>query len=160
LHPQWCKHLGLPTGLLTGAGRDAMLAAMAASLAATACCTSGLRRMMSSRAGPLSSASVWCNLGHIVDRCLPLRAMGFHRGDPEITALKSLSIARSEKTLFIFGLTSRGLNNYLITRKTTKRSTVYTILANPTNVCGLIHQVGQNHVYTPYIRDVSYGVFV
>jgi len=33
--------LGLPTGLLPGAGRDAMLAAMAASLAATACCTSG-----------------------------------------------------------------------------------------------------------------------
>jgi len=36
LHPQCASTLGLPTGLLTGAGRDAMLAAMAASLAATA----------------------------------------------------------------------------------------------------------------------------
>jgi len=31
--------------------------------------------------------------------------MGFRWGDPETTALESLSIARSEKTLFIFGLT-------------------------------------------------------
>jgi len=55
LAPNGASTLGLPTGLLTGAGRDAMLASMAASLAATACCTSGLRRMMSSRAGPSSS---------------------------------------------------------------------------------------------------------
>ena len=34
-----------------------MLTAMAASLAATACCTSGLRRMMSSRAVTSSSVS-------------------------------------------------------------------------------------------------------
>ena len=53
--PNGASTLGLPTGLLTGAGRDAMLAAMAASLAATACCTSGLRRMMSCRAGTSSS---------------------------------------------------------------------------------------------------------
>ena len=52
--PNGASTLGLPTGLLTGAGRDAKLAVMAASLAATACCTSGLRRMMSSRAGPSS----------------------------------------------------------------------------------------------------------
>jgi len=39
--PNGASTLGLPTGLLTGAGRDVMLAAMAASLAATACCTSG-----------------------------------------------------------------------------------------------------------------------
>ena len=53
--PNGASTLGLPTNLLTGAGRDAMLAAMAVSLAATACCTSGLRRMMSSRAGTSSS---------------------------------------------------------------------------------------------------------
>ena len=43
-------------------------------------------------------ASVWCNLGQIV---MLDRAMGFHWGDPESTAFTSLSIARSEKTLFI-----------------------------------------------------------
>jgi hypothetical protein len=63
--------------------------------------------------------------------------MGFHWGDPETTALKSLSIARSEK-LFIFGLTyCEGLNNYLITRKTIKRSTVY-IYYMCTRICMVI----------------------
>jgi len=65
--PNGASTLGLPTGILTGVGWDALLAAMAASLAATASCTSGLRWMMSSRTGPSSSVrSVWCNLGQIV----------------------------------------------------------------------------------------------
>jgi hypothetical protein len=96
--PNGASTLGLPTGHLTGAGRDAMLAAMAASLAATACCTSGLRRMMSSRAGPSSSVRFrLVQPRSISDAC---RAMGFYWGDPETTALKSLSIARSEKTIY------------------------------------------------------------
>jgi len=81
-----------------------MLAEMGASLAATACCTtSGLRRMLSSRAGP--SSSVRFRLVKPRSNSGACRAVGFHRGDPETTALKSLSIARSENFLFIFGLT-------------------------------------------------------
>ena len=57
---------------------------------------------MSSRAGP-SSSSVWCNLGQIV--MLAGRWGSIGAGDPEAIASNSLSIARSEKTLFIFGLT-------------------------------------------------------
>ena len=53
LHPQWCKHFGPPHR--PQVGWEATLDAVAASLAATACCISGLRRMMSSRAGPSSS---------------------------------------------------------------------------------------------------------
>jgi hypothetical protein len=75
-----------------------MLAAIAASLAATACCTSGLRRMMSSQAGP--SSSVRFRLVQPRSNSDACRAMGFHWGDPETTALKSLSIARSEKTIY------------------------------------------------------------
>jgi len=80
-----------------------MLAAMAASLAATACCTSGLRRMMSSQAGTSSSVRFRLVQPRLYsDACS--WAMGFHWGDPETTALKSLSIARFKKTLFISGL--------------------------------------------------------
>ena len=95
--PNGASTLGLPTGLLTGTGRDEMLAAMAASLAATACCTSGLRRMMSSR--PSSSVRFRLVQPRSYSDACP-RAIGFHWGDPKITAIKSLSIARSEKTFY------------------------------------------------------------
>jgi len=105
LHAQWCCTLGLPTGLLTGAGRDAMLAAMAASLAATACCTSGLRRMMSSRAGPSSSVRYRLVQPRSNSDACSLGRWGSIWGTQKLLLIKSLSIARSEKTLFIFSLT-------------------------------------------------------
>jgi len=77
-----------------------MLAAMAASLAATACCTSGLRRMMSSRAGPSSSVRFRLVQPRSNTDACPLGRWGFHWGNPETTALTSLSVARSEKTIY------------------------------------------------------------
>ena len=83
LHPQWCKHLGPPHRPLNW-GRAGCNAgcngAMAASLAATACCTSGLRRMMSSRAG--QSSSVRFRLVQPRSNSDACRAMGLHLGRP------------------------------------------------------------------------------
>jgi len=58
------------------------------------------------------------------DAC-PLGRWGSIGETQKLPHKKVLSIARSEKTLFSFSLTyCEGPQNYLITRKTTKRSTV------------------------------------
>ena len=53
--PQWCKHLGPPHRPLNWGRTGCNAGCNGCILAATACCTSGLRQMMSSRAGPSSS---------------------------------------------------------------------------------------------------------
>jgi len=77
-----------------------MLAAMGASLAATACCTSGLRRMMNSRAGPSSSVRFRLVQPRSNTDACPLGRWGSIGGTQKLLHLKVLSIARSEKTIY------------------------------------------------------------